>query len=473
MPETLLDPEAWLRLAGRLHPLVVHFPIGLLLAAAFFETLAFLRGRRAARATDPGEGAAAGRRAVSPAGAACVVLGVAGAIGSAASGWTLADHQPLGGSLADALTLHRWIGVVAAVAAIVVLALVLPASRFGKAVGFYRAALLLTAGLVGAAGHFGGSLVHGEGWVLAAFDPPAEEAIGTPPVVPDGGAVVVMHPAVALLDAACLDCHGPTRVRGGLRLDSRDAALAPGATAVALVPGDPATSALLTRVMLPESDDDFMPQGGDPLTDEQVAMLRDWIEAGAPWWVEEDVAVVAAAAPIPAKVDEPAPVKDAAPAIDRAARDAAIERLLEAGAVAARLSAVDELVRVRFDVLGPVVSDADIDLLEGLESTLVELDLSRTGVTDDGLGALSRFRVLRELRLGGTAVTGAGLAAIGDLTDLEILTLHSTAIDDAGVAVLGRLPALRRVHLWGTDATSGAVRVLRAWRPDLEIVDAP
>jgi len=80
-----------------------------------------------------------------------------------------------------------------------------------------------------------------------------------------------------LLEAKCLFCHDADAAKGGFRLDTLASALA---RRDALVPGDPVESYLLDLVSGPEPE---MPKDEPPLSEEEVALLRDWIAAGAPW----------------------------------------------------------------------------------------------------------------------------------------------------------------------------------------------
>jgi mono/diheme cytochrome c family protein len=89
--------------------------------------------------------------------------------------------------------------------------------------------------------------------------------------------------AVALLRKACVECHGPEKQRGALRLDTRAAALAGGDAGPAVVPGKADTSELLRRVALPAGADGAMPPRGDRLTAKQVELLRGWVAGGADW----------------------------------------------------------------------------------------------------------------------------------------------------------------------------------------------
>jgi hypothetical protein len=85
-----------------------------------------------------------------------------------------------------------------------------------------------------------------------------------------------------LLRAQCYECHGEKKGRGKLRLHVRDLALKGGATGPLLVPGDSSKSYLLQR-LLGEGGEDRMPLDEDPLTDEQTALVRAWIDQGAEW----------------------------------------------------------------------------------------------------------------------------------------------------------------------------------------------
>src|SRR6187401_922670 len=83
-----------------------------------------------------------------------------------------------------------------------------------------------------------------------------------------------------VLEAKCARCHGPEKQRSGFRLDSREAVLSTGdGHAPNIKPGDSAGSPLIHFVagLVPDMK---MPQKGDPLTAEQIGLLRAWIDQG-------------------------------------------------------------------------------------------------------------------------------------------------------------------------------------------------
>jgi hypothetical protein len=85
----------------------------------------------------------------------------------------------------------------------------------------------------------------------------------------------------------CYTCHGGEKQKGGLRLDRKAEALAGGDSGKVIVPGQSAESLLIKNVAGLDPDNIMPPKGkGEPLTKTQIALLRAWIDAGAPWPAE-------------------------------------------------------------------------------------------------------------------------------------------------------------------------------------------
>ncbi len=85
-----------------------------------------------------------------------------------------------------------------------------------------------------------------------------------------------------LLTTHCHKCHGPSKQEGGLRLDRRDEALNGGDSGPAFVSGKSAES-LLIKYVAGVDPDVLMPPEGDKFSDEQIGLLRGWIDQGVDW----------------------------------------------------------------------------------------------------------------------------------------------------------------------------------------------
>lgn len=86
-----------------------------------------------------------------------------------------------------------------------------------------------------------------------------------------------------LLVNKCQRCHGESKQKGGLRLDSRSAVLAGGESGVVVKPGSPSESLLIEAINYESLE---MPPDGK-LPDDEIAILTAWIKMGAPWPAEE------------------------------------------------------------------------------------------------------------------------------------------------------------------------------------------
>ncbi len=94
-----------------------------------------------------------------------------------------------------------------------------------------------------------------------------------------------------LFSANCYECHAGDEPKGGLRLDSRSAAMTGGESGAVIDPGKPESSLLITAVRYLDSSLEMPPK--KKLSKKQVALLTQWIQMGAPWPEEANAQVVA------------------------------------------------------------------------------------------------------------------------------------------------------------------------------------
>jgi len=138
--------ERLTRFLGKFHPLVVHFPIALLLGAVLAELISWV-GRY---------------EKFDIVGRFCLWLGVFGAVAAAPLGWLAAMHANYP-QLERILEWHRWSGTSVATLAILTLIVSEVSHRKKRKIlkMLYRGLLLLVAILVGMSSHFGATLIYG------------------------------------------------------------------------------------------------------------------------------------------------------------------------------------------------------------------------------------------------------------------------------------------------------------------------
>ena len=92
-----------------------------------------------------------------------------------------------------------------------------------------------------------------------------------------------------LFAARCIQCHGPEKQENGLRLDAAGLALRGGDSGPAIVPHKAAESLIIEAVTGSSDTVSKMPPKGEPLSPDQISLLRRWIDAGAKAPVEAAV----------------------------------------------------------------------------------------------------------------------------------------------------------------------------------------
>ena len=293
---------------GPFHSVVLHYPIGFVTLAVVLEIYSFKRPSPQLRQI------------------ITLVIGLAAlsAVVAAAFGISRAED---GGYDEGTVTIHRWAGV--AVTAFTIVGWLLHRSivRHPDSTGrlkSYRALLAVTFLLLVVAGHEGGNLTHGANFLFAGAPTfvkkvivEMEEAASAPKVeIPvEESKKIFVAKIRPILEAKCLKCHGPDKMKSGYRLDVGEIALKGGESGKpAIKPNDAFQSNLIRLVMLPRDHDDVMPPTGkEPLTTEEVVTLINWIQEGAPFADFGVAPKTEKPEPVPAPPPPPSP-SSAAPA---------------------------------------------------------------------------------------------------------------------------------------------------------------
>jgi hypothetical protein len=99
---------------------------------------------------------------------------------------------------------------------------------------------------------------------------------------PVAAALDFAHQVVPVLREHCGKCHTGDAKKGGFSMNTRESLLAGSENGAVLEPGKADDSLFLAAVLSDDKSDRMPPKGGRVPAD-QVAVLREWIDAGLPW----------------------------------------------------------------------------------------------------------------------------------------------------------------------------------------------
>lgn len=284
-----------------------------------------------------------------------------------------------------------------------------------------------------------------------------------------------------VLQTKCLNCHAAPKIedgkkkdpKGDLRLDAAWAILKGGKNGAVLKAGESAKSTLYEVVTLPKDDDDFMPPKGDPLTEAEVKLLKEWIDGGADFgtWkgnMEGAPPEAATAKPVVKVRDHEIFYQELAAGL-KPATDELQAKAKEAGAQIATLKMDSPLLRADFLTGVSKCTDDKVEALLPLKEHIAQLDLGRTAITNTALKTVAQLSRLAVLDLRQTKITDEGLAALTELKKLQSLNLYGTEISDAAVKHLAAIKSLKQITLWQTKVTEAGAKQLQGALPGLKV----
>ena len=286
---------------------------------------------------------------------------------------------------------------------------------------------------------------------------------------------VFTHLIRPVLDAKCVQCHGPDKDKGKLRMHTRENFLKGGKEVGKdiVVKGNIDDSELIYRITLPKDEDEAMPPFKDkehynPVTPQELQVMKAWIKLGASFdllvsGLDESGQKAAA------HVFKNMP-KQILPATSRLqptlpevppADPKALAALRKAGVLAMPIAKNTNAIYVNASYAGKAFDDQKLQLLNPLAKQLLWLNLARTGVTDKGIESLSKLTLLNRLHLENTSITDSATPHLSKLTKLEYLNLYGTKVSDASVNNLAKLSKLSKVFLWQTKFTEKGAESLK------------
>jgi uncharacterized membrane protein len=439
LAEQFVVVPKWLQVAGRMHPLILHFPLVLIIVAAFWEFF-LMRRKDDAVLINIADG--------------LLLVTAFSTMITAVFGLLLSREE---GYDTDAITWHKWGGIFISLLVMAWYAgrhyLRENQLRLFSVSGLSLFALVITA-------HEGGSITHGENFLLA---PVMKEKIQ--PTVALEDAVLYAHVIEPIIAAKCLSCHNSKKAKGELIMETAMAFFKGGKNGKLWDTTVADLGLLLRRVHLPMEDKKHMPPKGKlQLDDNEINLLSLWFRHGADTTSKlidlkptDSLRLLAAG-----KFSNSADLTYSF----AAASEGTVQQLNNFYRLVTPIATGSPALEAGFYGASQFKPEALTELLK-VKGQVVSLLLNKMPVTDKDLQVVSQFNELRNLNLSFTKITDAGLVSLQALQNLQYLSVSGTPVTAAGISKIAAMKSLKHLYCWSSTVTDADLVSLRKAHPNL------
>jgi uncharacterized membrane protein len=444
---------------GRFHPLVVHLPIGFLLMAGLLQLFSIKNKSLN----------------LNPAIAFTLFWGTLASIGAVAIGWLLSLQ---GGYDAETLFWHKWLGILVTVLSFLGWLLKTGIIKVQKSVFTWILASIIL--LVSVSGHLGGSLTHGEEYLMhyapnfikniAGLD--SNDKNISLKEIPRDSIKVFPHIIQPIIKDKCSSCHNSNKKEGGLLLTTHKEILDGGDNGSIINIKSPLESEFLNRVTLPKGHKKFMPPRGASLTFGEIQIIEWWMKNGA-----DSISKFSNINDLDKNLVNTL-IRDynldynPKPYYEKVKVDAlsseAISELEKNDFVIDFMGENSNMISVTFK--GKLISDTQITKLLLAKDQITWLNVSNCTLNDAHLKSISKFIHLTRLNIHSNAITNDGLQELKVLQNINSINLYNNKISNSGLTDIVALQSLRKLYVWKTDITSLEISDILQKTKNLEII---
>lgn len=429
--ESRIAIPAWLQVAGRFHPLVLHFPIALVVMVGLFGLYNTFKPK-----TDH------------PFFKIGLLIAACIAACTALSGFLLSKEN---GFDAEAIADHKWSGVILS-GILLFWSLGFNALKRNRIYTGIMALSSLVAVLL--AGDWGANITHGENFLWA---PVMKEE--TKPTVLFEDALVYQDMVKPILQAKCMNCHNEKKAKGELVMTTEEMLLKGGKNGKPWDLKEEDFGLMMKRLHLPLEEKKHMPPKGKPqLTDGEIFIIEQWLAKGASF--SQSVAAM----PTTDTLYKLATVlfsNLATEHYDFEEADAATIRQLNTSNRSVYPLAI-EVPALAVEFFGPSLYQPEHlkELLE-VKEQIVSLNLNKMPIKDEEMNTIAQFKNLRKLNLSFTDISGKGIATLQALPHLQQLSVSGTSLSASDIAGLGQLKKLTSIYAWRTKVKASEQNLVK------------
>ncbi len=356
----------------------------------------------------------------------------------------------------NTLNLHKWGGLSIAFISWLLIYIKNIATNYKKiiALGYLLVLLFFT--------HQGALLTHGEN----ALSIPTAAVVAEEVKTVDSSLSVYEKAVAPILTQKCVSCHGPDKVKGKLQLQSPELIVKGGKDGNILTSFHNGEALLLQRIHLPNADEKHMPPDGKlQLTLEELTLLTKWVKAGGNFTKKiselaknDSLAILAMAYKAPAKSS--GDKKNTAPDLKEYNSSYLTVNYLFNGS---------EEIEVNF-FQGSFYKIEQLKNLEKIKDKIVSLNMQGMPVTKEDLASIVQFTHLKKLNLNYTKLALADLQPLKNIPSLINLSICGIEVNQNSLTTLLDKSPFTEIHIWTNHSNEKEFEQLTAKNKKVKII---
>jgi mono/diheme cytochrome c family protein len=421
---------------GKLHPLVLHFPIVLGIAIVIY--LVFFQNKPVEENTEK-----------------LVLVGNAFMASMVALLGLFLSKQDAYDT--NTLNLHKWGGLSIALISWSLLYIKNIAAIYKKIIALsYLLVLLFFT-------HQGALLTHGEN---ALSIPRTEEKPAEEVKTVDSSLTVYEKAIAPILAQKCVSCHGPEKVKGQLQLQSPELIIKGGKNGSILNGIQNEEAQILQRIHLPNADEKHMPPDGKlQLTLEELTLLNKWVKAGGNFTKKiselaktDSLVILAMAYKAPSKGG--GDNKNNAPDLKQYNNSYLTVNYLYNGS---------EEIAVNF-FQGSFYKIEQLKNLEKIKDKIVSLNMQGMPITKEDLAIIVQFKKLKKLNLNYTRLSLNDLQPLKSIASLKNLSICGIEVNQNTLAKFLEKAPFTEINIWTNHSSEKEFKQLMASNKKVKII---
>jgi uncharacterized membrane protein len=312
-------------------------------------------------------------------------------------------------------------------------------------------------------GHYGGMVTHGNDF-LSLLD---KDEVGIISIPDDP--IVFTHIIQPILNRKCVKCHNSNKAKAELILSGMESINKGGKSGAIIDRNDYGKSKLLASITLSPEDDGHMPPlEEEQLTGDEMTLISSWVSHGASG--DQKFSDL--------DISDPGYV-----IIDKIVSDSKNYRW--SGLPDISDDEIDELssnyIRIlrfynRSDAIQVIVyphknyESKGISKLKSIANNIIELSFSGIPVQNDELDFIGLCQNLEKLNLSNTGIDDEGVSKLKDLGKLTELKIYNSNITDKALDKVEEYPQLSRLYAYNSDITEEGINRLAKAKSGLSII---